>query len=163
MRRADLVTDKIYSVAEISRRVMQWRLLSKSIAFTNGVFDILHPGHIYSIAEAASQADLLVVGLNSDASVKRLKGADRPVCDQDARALLLASLLVVDAVVIFEEDTPLELIRLIRPDVLVKGGDYTPEQIAGARDVQVYGGRVHIHPVLEGHSTTSIIGRIRGE
>src|SRR5690349_3112779 len=136
-------------------------MLSGKIVFTNGVFDILHQGHIYSLSQAAKEADFLIVGLNSDASVKKLKGDTRPVNNQDARALLLASLVMVDAVVIFEEDTPLELIKSIMPDVLVKGGDYTVEQIAGAKEVIANGGRVVINPILEGFSTTAIIGQLR--
>lgn len=144
-------------------RIAQWRLLTKKIAFTNGVFDILHSGHIYSLSQAAKEADYLIVGVNSDASVKRLKGNDRPVNDQDARALLLASLAIVDAVVIFEEDTPLEIINALLPDVLVKGGDYTIEQIVGAKEVSANGGRVVINPMLEGFSTTGIIENIKAQ
>jgi D-beta-D-heptose 7-phosphate kinase/D-beta-D-heptose 1-phosphate adenosyltransferase len=129
--------------------------------FTNGVFDILHPGHVFSLSQAAREADFLVVGVNSDDSVKRLKGKTRPINNQDSRALLLASLLMVDAVVIFEEDTPLELINAIKPDVLVKGGDYTIEQIVGAREVNLNGGRVVINPTIEGYSTTSIIDKLK--
>ena len=135
--------------------------MGKSIVFTNGVFDILHPGHIFSLSQAAKEADFLIVGLNSDNSVKRLKGQQRPVNNQDSRALLLASLLMVDAVVIFEEDTPLELINSIVPDVLVKGGDYTIEQIVGAKEVISNGGRVVINPVIEGYSTTSTIEKLK--
>src|SRR5437868_10958752 len=108
--------------------MLSWKFFGKSIAFTNGVFDILHPGHIFSLSQAAKEADLLIVGLNSDDSVKRLKGKDRPVNNQESRALILASLIMVDAIVTFAEDTPLELIKAIKPDVLVKGGDYTIEQ-----------------------------------
>ena len=129
--------------------------------FTNGVFDILHPGHIFSLSQAAREADFLIVGVNSDDSVKRLKGKARPINSQDSRALILASLLMVDAVVIFEEDTPLELINSIKPGVLVKGGDYTIEQIVGAREVNLNGGRVVINPIIEGYSTTSIIDKLK--
>ena len=142
---------------QIVQKAAQWRLPGKKIAFTNGVFDMLHPGHIYSLSQAAKEADYLIVGLNSDASVKRLKGNTRPINNQDSRTLLLASLVMVDAVVIFEEDTPLELIRAIMPDVLIKGGDYRVEQIAGAKEVIANGGRVVINPTLEGFSTTTII------
>ena len=128
--------------------------------FTNGVFDILHPGHIFSLSQAATEADFLIVGVNSDNSVKRLKGTARPINNQDSRVLLLASLLMVDAVVIFEEDTPLELINSIRPDVLVKGGDYAIEQIVGAKEVQLNGGRVVINPIIAGYSTTDIIDKL---
>lgn len=161
MKRADSIPEKIFTPAQIVQKAAQWRLPGKKIAFTNGVFDILHQGHIYSLSHAAKEADFLIVGLNSDASVKRLKGETRPVNDQDARAFLLASLLVVDAVVLFEEDTPLELIKTIMPDVLVKGGDYTTEQIAGAKEVLANGGRVVINPVLDGFSTSSIIEQLK--
>lgn len=157
MKRADCIPEKIFTTAQIIQKTAQLRLLSKKIAFTNGVFDILHPGHIYSLSQAAKEADYLIVGLNSDASVKRLKGETRPINSQDSRAMLLASLLMVDAVVIFEEDTPLELINAIVPDVLVKGGDYTVEQVAGAKEVIANGGRVVINPILVGFSTSEII------
>lgn len=157
MKRPDLIPDKIITALQAKKRVTQWRLLNKKIAFTNGVFDILHKGHIHSLSQAAAEGDYLIAGLNSDASVKRLKGESRPVNDQEARALVLASLLMVDAVVIFDEDTPLELIMMLMPDVLIKGGDYTIDQIAGAKEVTANGGRVVINPLLEGFSTTSII------
>ena len=163
MKRADLISQKIISCSMIAQRVTQWRVLKKTIAFTNGVFDILHPGHIFSLSQAAKEADYLIVGLNSDASVKRLKGESRPLNNQDSRALMPASLIIVDAVVLFEEDTPLELINLIMPDVLVKGGDYTTEQIAGAKEVIANGGRVVINPILEGFSTSNLINQIRKE
>jgi rfaE bifunctional protein nucleotidyltransferase chain/domain len=161
MKRADLISQKIIPFSIIAQRVMQWRVLKKTIAFTNGVFDILHPGHIFSLSQAAKEADYLIVGINTDASVKRLKGESRPLNNQDSRALVIASLVMVDAVVLFEEDTPLELINLILPDVLVKGGDYTPEQIAGAKEVIANGGRVVINPILEGFSTSNLINQIR--
>lgn len=161
MNRPDLIPSRILTLPELIQRVGQWRLSGKKIAFTNGVFDILHEGHIFSLSEAAREADFLIVGLNSDDSVRRLKGKERPVNNESSRALLLASLLVVDAVVIFEEDTPLELIRALLPDVLVKGGDYTMDQVAGAREVINAGGRVLINKLIEGYSTTSIIDRIR--
>lgn len=161
MKRADLIPQKIMTTTQIIQRVAQWRLTGKTIAFTNGVFDILHQGHIFSLSQAAKEADILLIGLNADASVKRLKGDSRPVNNQESRALLLASLQIVDAVILFEEDTPLRLISSILPDVLVKGGDYTVEQIAGAREVIAAGGRVLINPILEGFSTTGIIEQIR--
>jgi len=135
--------------------------MGRSIVFTNGVFDILHPGHIFSLSQAAKEADFLIVGLNSDESVKRLKGQQRPINHQDSRALLLASLLMVDVVVIFEEDTPLQLINTIKPDVLVKGGDYAIEQIVGAKEVIEQGGRVVINPLVDGYSTTTIIEKLK--
>ncbi len=161
MRRTDHIPGKILLLSELLRRVAQWRITGKTVAFTNGVFDILHEGHIASLSQAASEADYLIVGLNADASVKRLKGESRPVNQQSSRALLLASLVIVDAVVLFEEDTPLELIKAIMPDVLIKGGDYTVEQIAGAKEVIANGGRVVINPILEGFSTTGLITKMK--
>jgi D-beta-D-heptose 7-phosphate kinase/D-beta-D-heptose 1-phosphate adenosyltransferase len=161
MRRADIVNRKIISVPEMIRIVAQWRLLGKTVAFTNGIFDILHKGHIYSLSQAAKEADYLVVGLNADSSARKLKGEERPINDEQSRALLLASLVIVDAVVLFEEDTPRELIKIIMPDVLVKGGDYTVEEIAGSKEVIENGGRVVINPIIEGYSTTAIIGKIQ--
>ena len=138
----------------------RWRLLEKTIVFTNGCFDILHAGHIASLSDAAREADFLIVGLNSDASTLRLKGPGRPINDQHARAMVLAALLMVDGVMVFDEDTPLELINLVRPDVLVKGGDYTLDQIVGAKEVISWGGRVVINPIVPGFSTTGILEKI---
>lgn len=160
MRKADIIEKKIFTLPELVKRIAQWRILSKTIAFTNGVFDIMHRGHIASLSQAATEADLLVVGLNSDASTKRLKGDSRPVNDEQARCIVMASLLMVDAVVLFEEDTPLELIRAVMPDVLVKGGDYTIDQIVGAKEVIANGGRVAINPIVQGYSTTGLIEKI---
>lgn len=160
MRKVDIIQQKIRTVPDMRRTITQWRLLGKKVAFTNGCFDILHRGHIFSLSQAAKEADYLIVGLNSDASCRGLKGESRPVNHQDSRALLLASLLMVDAVVIFDESTPLELINMLMPDVLVKGGDYTVEQIAGAKEVMANGGRVVINPIVEGFSTTGLIEKI---
>ena len=152
---------KILNQQQLQQAVMRWRKFGKTIAFTNGCFDILHAGHIYSLSQAASFADVLIVGLNSDASTKKLKGDNRPINNEQNRALILASLVMVDAVVLFDEDTPHELIRSILPDVLVKGGDYTVEQIAGAKEVIANGGEVKIVPILEGFSTTNIIEKMK--
>ncbi|MEJ7683388.1 MAG: D-glycero-beta-D-manno-heptose 1-phosphate adenylyltransferase [Segetibacter sp.] len=133
----------------------------KTISFTNGCFDILHAGHITSLSEAAKEGDILIAGVNTDASTKRLKGNERPVNDENSRALLLASLAIVDAVTLFEEDTPLELITAIMPDVIVKGGDYTMDEMIGAKEVIGNGGRVVINPIVKGYSTTGIIEKIR--
>jgi D-beta-D-heptose 7-phosphate kinase/D-beta-D-heptose 1-phosphate adenosyltransferase len=143
--------------------VAQWRVLNKTIAFTNGCFDILHAGHIFSFSEAAKHGDYLIVGLNADASVNGLKGDNRPVNDEQSRALVVASLAMVDAVIIFSEPTPLELIKAIQPDVLVKGGDYKAEDIAGAKEVIGWGGQVIINPIIEGFSTTSIINKLQNK
>jgi len=130
-----------------------------SIVFTNGCFDLLHRGHIYYLSRARELGDILVVGLNSDASVTRLKGPGRPVNDQQARAEVLGGLAFVDYIVIFPEDTPLNLIQRVRPHVLIKGGDYKAEEIVGYREVLSWGGQIKTIPLLEGYSTTSIIDR----
>lgn len=161
MRPGNSIHNKIVSVSQLQQRMAQWRLLGKTVAFTNGCFDILHAGHITSLTEAANQADYLIVGLNADASVKALKGPERPVNNEEARALLLAALIMVDAVVLFTEDTPREMIITLRPDVLVKGGDYKVEDIAGAQEVMSWGGRVVINPILQGFSTTDTIQKIQ--
>jgi len=161
MNQPQVIQSKIFSPKEIVFQVNRWKLLSRTVSFTNGCFDILHPGHIASLSDAARAADFLVVGLNSDVSARRLKGEGRPVMDENSRALMLASLLMVDAVIIFDEDTPLKLIELVRPDVLIKGGDYSLEQIVGAKEVMAYGGRVLINPLVHGFSSTGIIGKIR--
>lgn len=162
MKLPQAIQRKVYDLSGLQHQVRRWRLLGKTVSFTNGVFDILHRGHIASLSQAAQEADYLIVGVNSDASVKRLKGEQRPVNDEQARALLLASMLIVDAVVLFEEDTPLELINGILPDVLVKGGDYTLDNIVGAKEVIAAGGRVVINPIVPGFSTTGIIEKISG-
>lgn len=156
-----LISEKICSLAGIIERTNQWKKEGKKIVFTNGVFDLLHKGHIFSLTQAAKEGDVLVIGLNADSSVKRLKGDSRPINDQDSRALLLAALSMVDAVVIFEEDTPLKLITSILPDVLVKGGDYTIDEISGAKEVIANGGKIVINPILDGFSTTAIIDAIK--
>jgi D-beta-D-heptose 7-phosphate kinase/D-beta-D-heptose 1-phosphate adenosyltransferase len=161
MKKPEILSLKIVDLHQLQQEVRRQRLLSKTIAFTNGCFDILHQGHISSLSKAAKEADFLVVGVNSDASTKKLKGPDRPVNNQEARSTVLASLLMVDAVIIFEEDTPLQLIKAIMPDVLVKGGDYTIDQIVGAKEVIENGGRVVISPILEGYSTSGIIQKIQ--
>jgi D-beta-D-heptose 7-phosphate kinase/D-beta-D-heptose 1-phosphate adenosyltransferase len=160
MRNPSYLNTKLIDRSEALKRIAQWRTLGKTVSFTNGCFDILHRGHIFSLSQAAQEADYLIVGLNSDSSTKRLKGNGRPVNDEQSRALLLSSLLMVDAVVLFDEDTPLELIKTLLPDVLVKGGDYTVEQIAGSKEVIANGGRVVINPIVEGFSTTGLIDKI---
>lgn len=160
MKVPQIIPQKIYDSPGLQHQLRRWRLLDKKIAFTNGCFDILHAGHIASLSDAAKEADILVVGLNSDASTRRLKGEQRPVNDQQARSTVMASLLMVDAVIIFDEDTPLQLIKMVMPDVLVKGGDYTLEQIVGAKEVMEAGGRVVINPIVPGFSTTGIIDKI---
>ncbi len=161
MKYTEAAAKKILTLTQLKQFVASTRVMGKTIAFTNGCFDILHEGHIFSLSEAAREADYLVVGVNADASVQKLKGPERPLNNQHSRSLILASLLIVDAVIIFEEDTPHQLITTILPDVLVKGGDYTIEQIVGAQEVLNNGGRVVINPILPGFSTTGIIQKIR--
>ena len=149
---------------------MSWDMLREwrtgfwgRVVFTNGVFDLLHPGHVDVINAARRAGDALVVGVNGDASVRRLKGDARPVRGQADRVYVVASLEAVDAVTVFDEDTPLELVRMLLPDVIVKGGDYTPDSIVGADEVRARGGSVVVVPLTPGQSTTSIIERLRGE
>lgn len=141
----------------------QWRAsVHGAVVFTNGVFDLLHPGHIEVLDMARREGAALVVGLNSDDSVRRLKGPSRPVRNTAERALVLAGLESVDAVVVFEQDTPLALVQRLQPDVIVKGGDYSPDTIVGADLVAARGGRVVVIPLVAGQSTTSIIEKLRG-
>lgn len=137
------------------------RAEGETIVFTNGCFDVLHAGHVRYLAKARAMGDFLVLGLNSDASVRRLKGESRPINSEEDRAEVLDALRAVDVVTIFGEPTAEELVRLVRPDVYVKGGDYTTETLPEAKIVQAYGGRVEFVPLLEGRSTTNVIERIR--
>jgi rfaE bifunctional protein nucleotidyltransferase chain/domain len=153
---------KRYTLSELAEQCETWRANGEKIVFTNGVFDLLHPGHVLYLKEAADLGDRLVVGLNADQSVKQLnKGPERPIQDQDARATILAALSSVDAVVLFEEETPLHLIESLRPDTLVKGGDYTIDQIVGADLVMKNGGQVKQLQFVAGYSTTNIEQKIR--
>lgn len=136
---------------------------SGRVVFTNGVFDLLHPGHVDVLLGARRLGDALIVGLNSDASVKRLKGPDRPIRSEEDRAYVLAAFEMVDCVVIFEEDTPIQLVKSLRPDVLVKGGDYSEATIVGAPEVRGWGGDVRVIPITPGHSTTNLVNRLRAE
>lgn len=140
-----------------------WRASVKGrVVFTNGVFDLLHPGHVDVLSAARSRGDALIVAINTDASVKRLKGPSRPVRSEVERAFVLAALEMVDCVVMFDEDTPLDLVLTLKPDVIVKGGDYTVDTIVGAREVQEWGGEAVVIPLTPGQSTTSIIEKLSG-
>lgn len=161
MRPAQNLQTKILPLSDLRQKAAEWHRQGKTIAVTNGCFDILHAGHIASLTEAAQHADVLVVALNSDSSVRQLKGESRPVNDEQARATVLSALGVVDAVVIFSEPTPRDLIVALQPDVLVKGGDYKVEDIAGAKEVLERGGKVIINPIVQGFSTTSIIEKMQ--
>jgi D-beta-D-heptose 7-phosphate kinase / D-beta-D-heptose 1-phosphate adenosyltransferase len=154
--------EKIVAGDDLATHLVEWRRQGLRIGFTNGCFDILHPGHVKVLTAARGACDRLIVGLNSDASVKRLKGEGRPVQDEQARAEVLAALEAVDLVAIFEEDTPIDLITRVRPSVLVKGGDYTREQVVGHEIVEATGGEIVLVDILPGHSTTSLVSRARG-
>lgn len=153
---------KILNEATLLSTVARLRAFGKKIVFTNGCFDLLHTGHIHTLQEAATLGDFLLVGVNSDASVSRLKGPTRPLNHEKNRAQILAALSMVDGVMIFEEDTPLQLIQKIQPDVLVKGGDYQPDEIVGAKEVTAAGGQIAIIPFIENISTTHIIKKVTG-
>jgi D-beta-D-heptose 7-phosphate kinase/D-beta-D-heptose 1-phosphate adenosyltransferase len=162
-------TDELALPFDPARKVMTWAEARRwrdaqggRVVFTNGVFDLLHPGHVDVLVGARRRGDALVVGLNGDDSVRRLKGPERPVRSQAERAYVLAAFACVDAVVLFDEDTPLSLIRRLEPDVLVKGGDYSEATIVGAPDVRARGGDVVVIPLTPGQSTTNIIAKLRG-
>lgn len=154
---AQLAAQKIL---DVSTKLQEWKSQGLKIVFTNGCFDILHIGHLSYLLKAASLGDKLIIGLNADESVRKLKGKNRPVNEVQSRALMLAALYFVDGVIVFEEETPLELIKQILPDVLVKGGDYTVATIVGAAEVQANGGKVEVVKFLDGYSSTSIINKI---
>lgn len=151
---------KILPLSELQQQVAEWKAAGETVVFTNGCFDILHAGHISSLSDAAREGDRLIVAVNADQSVRELKGSSRPINNEDARAVVLAALSMVDAVTVFSEPTPRDIIVSVQPDVLVKGGDYKVEQIAGAKEVLERGGRVVINPILEGFSTTAIIEKM---
>lgn len=155
------LSPKIVSLPELTPLVDHWKGEGKKIVFTNGCFDLLHAGHITYLNEAASLGDILIIGLNSDDSVQRLKGPSRPVNNEITRSVILGSMSFIDAVVFFNEDTPLELIKKVLPDVLVKGGDYKIEDIAGAKEVIGNGGKVQVLSFLPGYSSTAIIDKIK--
>ncbi|MEO1257279.1 MAG: D-glycero-beta-D-manno-heptose 1-phosphate adenylyltransferase [Bacteroidota bacterium] len=154
---------KILNWQSAAEEVQAWKAAGQRVVFTNGCFDLLHYGHIHYLSQAKDLGDRLIIGINSDQSVSRLKGAHRPIKDEKTRMCLLAALVFVDAVVLFEEDTPLDLIRQLIPHVLVKGGDWKPEQIVGSDFVIKNGGSVKSLPFIEGYSTTNYEKKIKGE
>ncbi|ASU33783.1 D-glycero-beta-D-manno-heptose 1-phosphate adenylyltransferase [Mucilaginibacter xinganensis] len=156
-----ILLDKIQSLSSLKNKVTTWQTAGKKVVFTNGVFDLLHIGHVTYLAKAAELGDKLVIGLNTDSSVKRIKGESRPINDQSSRAALLAALFFVDSVVLFDDDTPFNLITSLMPDVLVKGADYSVENIVGAKEVIANGGEVKTITFVEGYSSTSIIKKIK--
>lgn len=153
-------SQKYFPAVELAEVLVDLRRAGKRIVFTNGCFDLLHPGHIYTLTQAKQLGDVLVVAINSDASVRRLKGVQRPIFHATERVILLSALAVVDYVTIFDDDTPLEIIRLLRPHVLVKGGDWPVDRVVGKEVVEAAGGKVVLIPYLAGFSTTSILHRI---
>jgi rfaE bifunctional protein nucleotidyltransferase chain/domain len=164
MTHLEIITNKIVSLEQLNKLVLAWRLKSDTIVFTNGCFDILHLGHIDYLSKARDLGKRLIVGVNTDNSVKRLgKGESRPINDEKSRSMIIASLQFVDAVILFDEDTPYQVIKAIEPDVLVKGADYTIDKIVGADIVMARGGNVVLIEYLEGYSTTNIEKKIRGE
>ena len=156
-----MIRTKIVGWPALGRHLKRERSKGRRIVFTNGVFDILHAGHLKVLEWSKRQGDVLVVGLNSDASVRRLKGPTRPIVPQGERALMMAGLVPVDYVTLFSDDTPAKLIRMIKPDVLVKGGDWKPEAIVGAAEVKAWGGSVHSIPFRHQLSTTALLAKIR--
>lgn len=161
MTTLEVTQNKILDLKTLGNRLSMWRLFKNKIVFTNGCFDILHRGHIEYLSQARDRGDILIIGLNSDASIKRIKGEGRPVQDETSRTLLLASLRFVDVVVLFDEDTPYELIKIVLPDVLVKGGDYSENTIVGADIIKANGGEVVTIPIVAGYSTSKILKVIK--
>lgn len=155
------LAEKIVSLSDLKVLVNTWKENGNKIVFTNGCFDLLHAGHISYLSEAAALGDKLVVGLNSDYSVQKIKGPERPINNENTRSLLLGSMFFIDAVVVFNEDTPLDLINTVIPDVLVKGGDYNIENIVGAKETIAHGGKVEVLTFLPGYSSTAIIEKIK--
>ena len=161
MSHLEKINDKIISLEALKLRVENWKSSSEKVVFTNGCFDILHRGHIDVLAKTADLGDKLIIGLNSDSSMRKLKEDNRPIVDEKSRALLLAALSFVDAVVLFSEQTPLNLIAEIKPDILAKGGDYKITEIVGHEVVLQNGGEVITIPLTEGFSSTNIIDKIQ--
>ncbi|MBK9729776.1 MAG: D-glycero-beta-D-manno-heptose 1-phosphate adenylyltransferase [Chitinophagaceae bacterium] len=155
-----VIQQKIIAIPELNRMIAVWHLKSKKVVFTNGCFDIIHAGHIHLLTTARSFGDILIVGLNTDASIGKIKPG-RPLQDEQSRAMIMASFDFIDAVILFDEETPYELIKAIQPDILVKGGDYTPETVVGKDVVEKNGGRIELVKYLDGFSTTNIIAKIR--
>lgn len=161
MDKLNIIQSKIIDIDNIEPYLTYWNFKNQKIVFTNGCFDILHRGHVEYLAQAANHGNILIIGLNTDNSIKRIKGKFRPVQDEYARAVLLASLSFVNAVVLFDEDTPYELIKKIQPDILIKGSDYIIENIVGSDIVLKKGGDVITIDFIEGYSTTSIIEKLK--
>ena len=162
MKHLEKIKNKIFEIDDLLIKINRWKDLGYNIVFTNGCFDIIHKGHIQTLSSSADLGDKLIVAINSDSSVKKLKGKTRPIMDQKNRTTLIASLAFVDAVILFNEQTPKKLIKQIIPDILTKGGDYKKEKVVGFKEVDEHGGEVVIIPLLEGLSSTNIINKING-
>lgn len=161
MENLQIIQSKIYEWKDLKNQIAVWKFKDNKIVFTNGCFDILHLGHIDYLSKAADQGDVLIVGLNTDTSVRKIKGPDRPVNDQKARALALASLHFVDAIIFFDEDTPYELVKMVQPDVIMKGNDYKPDEVVGADIVKENRGEVITVELVPGYSTTDLIEKLK--
>ena len=161
MNNLEIIKSKILNRDRLKNQLAVWRFKDQKIVFTNGCFDLLHLGHIDYLSKAKDHGNVLIVGVNTDASVRRLKGENRPVTDETSRSVIMASLQFVNAVVLFDEDTPYELIKLVQPDVLVKGSDYQPEDIVGYDIVKAKSGEIVTIDFLEGYATTGIIEKIK--
>ena len=161
MSRLTNIKSKLFSIEELKDKIDTWRENGDKIIFTNGCFDIVHKGHIEVLAKTADLGNKLIIALNSDNSIKKNKGSNRPIVDEQARAFLLASLFFVDAIILFSEETPINLIKILKPDVLAKGGDYKIETIIGYKEVKNYNGKVVLVPFIDGYSTTNIIEKIK--
>ena len=161
MSHLNKINSKIFSLDDLKNQVNAWKQAGEEVVFTNGCFDIIHRGHIEVLAQTADLGDRLLIGLNSDSSIQKLKGENRPIIDEQARAILLSALSFVDAVILFPEETPINLISTLLPDVLAKGGDYEIETIVGQEIVQNNGGKVKLVPFVDGFSSTTIIEKIK--
>ena len=161
MSHLNTINNKIHNLKDLKSQVVKWKQAGNEVVFTNGCFDIIHKGHIEILARSADLGDKLIVGLNSDQSIQKLKGENRPIIDEKSRAILLAALSFVDAIILFSEETPLKLINTLLPDILVKGGDYEIKTIVGHKIVQENGGKVKLVPFLDGFSSTTIINKIK--
>lgn len=161
MSHLNKINSKIFSLDDLKNQVNAWKQTGEDVVFTNGCFDIIHRGHVEVLAQTADLGDRLIIGLNSDSSIQKLKGEDRPIIDEQARSILLAAISFVDAVILFSEDTPINLISTLLPDVLAKGGDYEIDTIVGHEIVQNNGGKVILVPFVDGFSSTTIIEKIK--
>lgn len=163
MNNLDKLTNKIYSLKTLKKKVVKWKREGKKIVFTNGCFDLVHRGHIEVLAKTADLGDKLIIGINTDKSIRELKGKNRPIIDEESRSILLSALEFVDAIILFNDPTPINLISLLQPDILAKGGDYKIEDIIGSNTVIENGGQVRIVPLTIGFSTTNIVDKISKE